>query len=534
MGIESDQLVLDYLSRVGDLAQQRGLTSAARMRLVSGLRAELEPQRAGSPAVVRRALARLGSPEAVVAAAVAEGAAGDGASSSREAREAREVREAHDFRDGAGAGKGTAVGGVAGGRAGSAGPAAPPGVNGSGPHATGANSLPDARAKLTGWVKRGGLDRLGGLTRKVLPAPRGEERPAVPDDAATKAPKNARENVPEEAPEDVASPPHLAGPDELGDPASDADWWRVEPGPFAVDDTPLSPFMADGPFGPYGPGETVPGFVGGIEIPEMRERPKGDGPPSLEKDGTRADRSEGATSIDGSPIDGSPADGSPADGSPFGKALFGKAPFGKTPLGKTTSGSPALDKAAAPEGTPPLGGTATGGSVESAPARPLWRRVTAWPRQRGAGAASGGDRATSGGAGATSGGQGAGAASGGEGAGSWMSAASASPVLLLATVLLVAGAVLGSWLPLVGGWALAYTSRRLSRTEAKFAALGVPALLVGGLLVWMWGRSDGRWGEPLAQARLGQALSEGFPVAIRIAAVASALFLVWRMRRVAR
>ena len=42
VGIESDQLVYDYLSRVGDLAQQRGLPSATRMRLVSGLRAEID------------------------------------------------------------------------------------------------------------------------------------------------------------------------------------------------------------------------------------------------------------------------------------------------------------------------------------------------------------------------------------------------------------------------------------------------------------------------------------------------------------
>ena len=46
MGIESDQLVYDYLSRVGDLAQQRQLPSATRMRLVSGLRDEIDRRRA--------------------------------------------------------------------------------------------------------------------------------------------------------------------------------------------------------------------------------------------------------------------------------------------------------------------------------------------------------------------------------------------------------------------------------------------------------------------------------------------------------
>ncbi|MEU1022603.1 hypothetical protein ABZ366_11015, partial [Streptomyces sp. NPDC005904] len=64
MGIESDQLVYDYLSRVGDLAQQRQLTSGDRMRLVADLRLRIDRDRAGAtadtPAAVRRILARLG------------------------------------------------------------------------------------------------------------------------------------------------------------------------------------------------------------------------------------------------------------------------------------------------------------------------------------------------------------------------------------------------------------------------------------------------------------------------------------------
>ncbi|MCR8579837.1 hypothetical protein NE399_38055, partial [Streptomyces sp. Isolate_219] len=106
-----------------------------------------------------------------------------------------------------------------------------------------------------------------------------------------------------------------------------------------------------------------------------------------------------------------------------------------------------------------------------------------------------------------------------------------SPVLMLAVLLLVAGAALGSWLALAGGWGLAYVSRRLSRAEAKFAALGVPGTVVGGLVVWLWGRFDGRWGEPLAQGRLGQEMLDALPGTARVAAVVSALFLVWRMRR---
>ena len=74
MGIESDQLVFDYLSRVGDLAQQRQLPSGDRMRLVTELRNEIDRRRAkvttgDSPAAVRRILARLGTPGEVVTAA---------------------------------------------------------------------------------------------------------------------------------------------------------------------------------------------------------------------------------------------------------------------------------------------------------------------------------------------------------------------------------------------------------------------------------------------------------------------------------
>ncbi|MCC9710458.1 hypothetical protein E4N62_37590 [Streptomyces sp. MNU76] len=73
MGIESDQVVYEYLSRVGDLAQQRQLPSSTRMRLVSGLRDEIDRRRAkapvDSPAAVRRIIARLGTPDEVVEAA---------------------------------------------------------------------------------------------------------------------------------------------------------------------------------------------------------------------------------------------------------------------------------------------------------------------------------------------------------------------------------------------------------------------------------------------------------------------------------
>ncbi|MFE1177059.1 hypothetical protein [Streptomyces sp. NPDC058773] len=384
MGIESDQLVFDYLSRVGDLAQQRGLPAATRMRLVTGLRAEIDGDRADSVPGVKRLLARLGTPEAVVAAA---GSADDrvpGASWS---------------------GPEPAAGPAPG-----HGPAVPLGARPAEPprHRTG------ARDKLTGLAARSGL--LGKA------AGRGKD----PGGGTVPAPRDA---APDPAPA-VGLPPHLAGADELGDAGDAPDWWRVEPAPF-------------------GPGETVPGFVGGIEIPEMWDRPEGEAPLSLTKDG--ADGADGDA--------GEGADGSAAAERPLRRML-------RRALGRPPAAPVPPDVAEAAD------------EIVAAPAR-----------------------------------------------------APLSPVLTLAVLLLVAGAALGSWLALAGGWGLAYVSRRLSRAEAKFAALGVPGTVVGGLVVWLWGRFDGRWGEPLAQGRLGQEILDGLPGVVRVAAVASALFLVWRMRR---
>ncbi|MGW7461381.1 hypothetical protein [Streptomyces sp. NPDC054797] len=90
MGIESDHLVYEYLSRVGDLAQQRHLSSGDRMRLVAGLRDEIDRRRAkydpDTPAAVRRILERIGTPEEVLdthggrAGKASASAAGAGAS----------------------------------------------------------------------------------------------------------------------------------------------------------------------------------------------------------------------------------------------------------------------------------------------------------------------------------------------------------------------------------------------------------------------------------------------------------------------
>ncbi|CAO0837158.1 hypothetical protein SMICM17S_12194 [Streptomyces microflavus] len=44
-------------------------------------------------------------------------------------------------------------------------------------------------------------------------------------------------------------------------------------------------------------------------------------------------------------------------------------------------------------------------------------------------------------------------------------------------------------------------------------------------------RLDGRWGAPIAEGALRDVLAGAWPVVVRVAAVASALYLVWRARR---
>ncbi|MEU1260680.1 hypothetical protein ACWDU9_14260 [Streptomyces cellulosae] len=179
MGIESDQVVYEYLSRVGDVAQQRQLPSAARMRLVAELRDEIDRRRAkavvDSPAAVRRIIARMGTPTEVVAAA----------------------------EDSA--------------------PGAAPGAS--------------ERDRPSGVPVQREAKPAGGMFRKVVPRPRSSAPEAVPA-----------------APVEAPTPPHRAGLDEVGDSGSQPDWWRVDSSPFGV-------------------GDEVPGFVGGVEIPELLKRP---------------------------------------------------------------------------------------------------------------------------------------------------------------------------------------------------------------------------------------------------------------------
>ncbi|MEU7020410.1 hypothetical protein ABZ990_07090 [Streptomyces sp. NPDC046203] len=115
----------------------------------------------------------------------------------------------------------------------------------------------------------------------------------------------------------------------------------------------------------------------------------------------------------------------------------------------------------------------------------------------------------------------------------WTGFGPGSLVLLAAAGLLLVGAAFGSLIPLAAGWVLAYLSR-----ERKGAALVVPGMVVGGGFVWLWGRAMGHWGEPLTQgaagardAGLSTALGDSWPWILRMAAVASALFLLWRARR---
>ncbi|MES9521187.1 hypothetical protein [Streptomyces capoamus] len=326
MGIESDQVVYEYLSRVGDIAQQRQLPSATRMRLVSELRNEIDRHRAqttvDSPAAVRRILDRLGSPDEVVAAA----------------------------------------GGTGGG------PQPPPTAVPAQP-SSGERAPEPARQRPKGL-------------RRVVPRPRPAE-PAPP------------------APRDGAAPPHLAPAHELGDATAGPDWWRVAAG------------------GPLGDTDPVPGFVGGVEIPELLRRPPQAAP---------AERSE--------------------------------------PVAEPV-----------PQAEP-----------EAAPARR--RRLLPIP------------------------------------AAGWT-----NPLLLLAAAALVAGAVLGNWFALLLGWAIAYGSRRLTAAETKWAVMVLPGTAVAAGLVWLWGRNEGRWGEPIAQGHMNDAVGDTWPWVVRGAALASAAYLVWRSQR---
>ncbi|MFF7487589.1 hypothetical protein ACFZBC_19095 [Streptomyces luteogriseus] len=329
MGIESDQVVYEYLSRVGDVAQQRQLSSATRMRLVADLRNEIDKRRAkatvDSPAAVRRILSRLGSPDDIVTAAA--------------------------------------------------------GGTGGEPH-----SAVPAPASVPVQREADPEERAKGVMRRVVPRP----RPA----------RSAGE--PHPAPSDGPAPPHLAAGHELGDSAHQPDWWRVDSDPFGV-------------------GDEVPGFVGGVEVADLLKPPA---PRRAEKDEPAVEET-----------------------------------------------APVVEAAEV---------TGQGGR----------RRLPRLPTTN------------------------------------W-----SNPLLLIAAGLLVAGAVLGNWFVLLLGWLIAYASRRLTQAETKWAVVILPSLSVAGGLVWLWGRMNGRWGDPIAEGHMNAAVAETWPWVVRGAAVTSALFLVWRSQR---
>ncbi|MFE7184952.1 hypothetical protein [Streptomyces erythrochromogenes] len=103
--------------------------------------------------------------------------------------------------------------------------------------------------------------------------------------------------------------------------------------------------------------------------------------------------------------------------------------------------------------------------------------------------------------------------------------------LLLAAAVLVVGVVSGHWLLLVVGWLLPYASRVLRPAERKWAVFGPPGVVLAGAAVWLWGRTNGKWGETLADDQVGGAVQGMWPWLLRGAALASVAYLVWRARR---
>ncbi|MER5989106.1 hypothetical protein [Streptomyces sp. NPDC001787] len=417
MGIESDQLVYDYLSRVGDLAQQQQLPSGARMRLVSTLRGEIDRQRhqdgTGTPAAVRRIIGRLGTPDELVAAAAESG---DGSVPLPSARSAER-----------GAG-----GGAGGGQW---------------------RNLPRPRS---GLLRKEPKDSSRRGASEVPESPgEGREREESRGSRENRGSRGSRKGsggaADAAAAEDTPAPahdwpdpsaPHVLGLEQQGPSGGEPDWWRIAPGSF-------------------GDGERVPGFVGGVEIPEIFRPPR---PPKPRRD---PDADEEADDRD---------DRDDVDG-------------GKSENGEDREGGSGADK----------GGEQPAKGARVRLGLPRLRRRKA-------------------------------AATAPEPAAATKTARFAHPLLLLAAALLVGGAVTGSWLALAGGWLLAYSSRTLSRAEAKWAAMGLPGVVVAATVVWVWGRMEGRWGEPIAEGGMGDVLVGAWPVVLRVAAVASALYLVWRAR----
>lgn len=392
MGIESDQVVYEYLSRVGDLAQQQQLPSATRMRLVSELRDEIDRRRArapiDSPLMVRRILARMGSPDEVVAAAGTPGDVPDDP------------------------------------------PAAVPSQRAASRRNRDAAPAPRPAADAAGGG--GGGEDKGSAKRSA----KGSEGAAG----------------------SAGSAGSVEGADAAQDTPSQTDWWRVGAGA----DRPGVPSQGAGRHPDVDLLEDVPGFVGGVEVPELLDPRRA---AALEKDLLRE------------VLEKERAAGAGGD-KPGGN---GKAPDG-------------ADAAGAAAGT---AGVGAGAAEAEGPGRAAAGRARWFRKRQRLRPASG-----------------------------W-----SNPLLLLAAALLVTGAVIRELLPLALGWLIVYLSRRLGPTETKWAVLGLPGTVAAGWLVWLWGRSAGRWGDPIAEGQMRDALAETWPWALRAAALASAAYLFWRSQR---
>ncbi|MEU3723958.1 hypothetical protein [Streptomyces sp. NPDC031705] len=103
--------------------------------------------------------------------------------------------------------------------------------------------------------------------------------------------------------------------------------------------------------------------------------------------------------------------------------------------------------------------------------------------------------------------------------------------LLLAAALLLAGALTGYWLLLGAGALVAYASRVLGPRERKWVLPGLPAGVFALAALWLWGRTTGRWGDPLPSTEAGQAFQSLWPTLARTAAATTAAYLLWRSRR---
>ncbi|KUJ69807.1 hypothetical protein ACZ90_08395 [Streptomyces albus subsp. albus] len=567
VGIESDRLVYDYLSQVGDLAQQWGLPSRDRMRLVATLRSEIDQQRAAagsggrSEAGVKRILGRLGTPAEVVTQASAESGANGGGPAEPPAY----------GRDAAGPGP-------SGGSSGT-GRGADPGARGGAGAGAGAGTGSAA----------GGLAGLGARLGAFGRVGRGRDgdtsRPAI----GTPDPHAARRGAAGPAPGSREPGASAPGSDTSRPGASDAsrsDASRSDTSRTGASDTSRSDTSRTGASdtsrsdasrsdaaeasrsGAAGSGSAVPA-----------SRPAG---PEVPAPGAAG---QGA-SAPGTPGESVPDPAAPQEASArkltrtarerlagfaersglTGKAVPGPRTGSQPPDGP----DPDRPRAASP---PHLAGEDELSIRES---NPDWWRMDAGPfsqrsdtsygavegftggieipellkppgsrdaAQDGAKGGTGQDAAGEQGAGAgpqaDAGDGGRGARRGllrrvvrrrakAEGAGG---GAGISPMLLLSIVLLTAGALLGNVILPAFGWVIAYYLGKLSPAEAKTAVLVLPGLVAGGAMVWVWGRLDGRWGEPIPEHGLGGVVRGTWPVVIRAAAVVSVLFLLWRARR---